>query len=173
MATELKEDLEKWPEDLTLSSNSKNFSRKNVLLAIKPIHAYNILFGNKKWEYRRVNMHAEDNARIFLYASAKVHAIVGEAVIEKIVYETVDQIIEHTLNEVTETADDLRRVFIGHKRGCAIRLNNPIRYEKQIALTFLRQKIPKFTPPQGFYYIKEGNTLLDILAVQKSYKVWQ
>lgn len=171
MATELQKDLVKQPKDLLFSSNSKKFSRNNVLLAIKPIHAYNILSGNKKWEYRRVNMHAENNARIFLYASAKIHAIIGEAVIEKIIHETVDQIIEHTVKEVPETAEDLKRAFIGNEIGCAIRLSNPIRYETPITLTLLRQKIPGFKPPQGFYYVKEGSSLLNILPVKKGYNL--
>jgi len=142
---------------------SKTTTKKGILIAIKPIWADEILSGNKKWEYRRVTMNVVPGERVLFYASGNVHAIVGEAVIEKVLNEPVNLLIEHTVNEVPESADQLRESFAGREIGHAIKIRDPVRYETPLTLAFIRQQLPRFIPPQGFYYIKEGNKLLEIL----------
>ena len=91
----------------------KATEKRSVLMAIKPIWADEILSGNKKWEYRRVAMHIKPGGRLLLYATGDLHAIVGEATIKKILDEPVNLLIEHTVNEVPETAGHLREAFAG------------------------------------------------------------
>ena len=144
-------------------SRAKSGLRYNLLIAIKPKWAEQILNGNKKWEYRRVAVHAEEGSKLILYASGPLHAIVGEATIEKVLIEPIDLLIQHTVKEVPETAEELRRYFEGKKIGCAIKVANPIRYANQITLEDIRKEIPDFKPPQSFYYVLDGTPLMKAL----------
>ncbi len=146
----------------TLDGNSTTIG-KDVLIAIQPRWADEILSGNKKWEYRRTTIHADVGSRMILYASGNVHAIVGEAIIEKVLNEPVDLLIKHTVKEVPETEADLKASFSGHEIGHAIKVKDPFRYKMPFTLTMIRQQIPRFNPPQSFYYIRSGNPLLEIL----------
>lgn len=139
-------------------------TKKAIMIAIQPLWADEILSGNKKWEYRRVTMNVIPGDRLLLYASGNIHAIVGEAVIEKVLNEPVSLLIEHTKDEVLEKEEHLRKSFAGHEVGHAIKIRAPLRYETPLTLVFIRQHVPNFVPPQSFYYVKEGNPLLEILA---------
>ena len=143
------------------NANIKN--RNVMLLSLKPRWAEEILLGSKKWEYRRVTMHIKPGARMLFYASKNVHAIVGEALIETILNEPLDILVEHTINDVLEDKEDLKKYFIGHSIGHAIKIKCQIRYEKPLTLSNIREYIPKFMPPQGFYYLKDDNPLLKLL----------
>ncbi len=142
--------------------------RRNMLMAIQPRWADAILSGEKKWEYRRVTMNIKPGARLFLYATGELHAIVGEVVIEKILNEPIDALIEHTMREVLETPEHLREAFAGHEIGHALKVKNPIRYKMPFTLAAIREQIPRFVPPQGFYYVTEENPLLSILPQKRS-----
>ncbi len=143
--------------------NTKIKNRKVMLLALKPKWADEILSGNKRWEYRRVTMHVEPNARMLFYASGDIHAIVGEAIVDTVLNEPLDLLIQHTVDDVPEKEADLRRWFIGRNIGHAIKIKHPVRYEKPLTLDIIREHIYKFMPPQGFYYLKDEHPLLRLL----------
>ena len=87
---------------------------------------------------------------MILYASGDMHAIVGEAIIEKILNEPIDLLIKHTIKEVPETEENLRKSFAGHVIGHAIKVRNPLRYETPLTLATIRSQIPQFNPPRDF-----------------------
>ena len=138
-----------------------------VLISILPKWADQILSGAKKWEYRRVAINAEKGSKLILYASGKLHAIVGEATIEKVLIEPVDLLIQHTAKEVPETPDELKKTFAGKKIGCAIKVKDPIRYSTPLSLSMIRKEIPNFKPPQSFYYLSDDAPLMYLLAKVK------
>ncbi len=102
---------------------------------------------------------AQPGSRIIFYASKGIHAIVGEAIIEKISYAPIELLIKQTVNEVLETPEELRKSFAGRKIGCAIKIKDPIRYKKPITLQGIREKVPGFRPPQNFYYLSDKSLL--------------
>jgi len=138
-----------------------------ILISILPKWADQILSGAKKWEYRRVAINAEKGSKLILYASGKLHAIVGEATIEKVLIEPVDLLIKHTAKEVPETPDELRKAFARKKMGCAIKVKDPIRYSTPLSLSIIRKEIPNFRPPQSFYYISDDAPLMSLLKKMK------
>jgi predicted transcriptional regulator len=138
-----------------------------VLISILPKWADQILSGTKKWEYRRVVINAEKGSKLILYASGKLHAIVGEATIEKVLIGSVDLLIQHTAKEVLETSDELKKAFAGKKIGCAIKVEDPIRYSTPLSLSMIRKEIPNFKPPQSFYYILDDSPLMRLLTKVK------
>ncbi len=137
--------------------------KKIILMSILPKWFYQIISGEKKWEYRRILIKAQPESRIIFYASKSVHAIVGEAKIDRIIQGPVEYLIEQTINESQEKLEDLRKSFAGKKFGCAIKVKNPRIYEKPISLHEIQKKIPNFRPPQSFYYISEDNPLIQML----------
>ena len=147
----------------TAIDSTKFTARTNVLIAIRPGWADQILSGNKKWEYRRVALRFGTAGKLILYASGELHAIIGEATIERIIVEPIEILIAHTVNEVPETAEDLRIAFAGREVGCAIKVRNPVKYNTQITLSEIRKQIPNFMPPQGFYYVTDESPLMRIL----------
>lgn len=137
--------------------------RRNVVVSIQPEWANQILSGNKQWEYRRTTVNANRGSRLILYASGGLHAIVGEATIERVLNEPLEALIAHTTKEVPETPDDIRKSFAGRKIGHAIKIRNPVRYESPFTLSKIRERIPRFMPPQSFYYVPEDSALIKLL----------
>jgi predicted transcriptional regulator len=138
-------------------------TRRNVLISLLPKWAEEILSGDKKWEYRRIRIKAQPESRIIFYASKRLQAIVGEAIIEKVICAPIELLIRQTINEVLETPEDLRESFKGKEIGCAIKIKSPIKYKKPVTLQEIREKIPGFRPPQSFYYISDENPLIQML----------
>ncbi len=137
--------------------------KKIILMSILPKWFDQIISGEKKWEYRRILIKAQPESRIIFYASKSVHAIVGEAGIDRIVHGSVEYLIEQTIRESHEKPEDLRKSFVGKEFGCAIKVKNPLIYEKPISLHEIQKKIPSFRPPQSFYYVSENNPLIQML----------
>jgi predicted transcriptional regulator len=132
-------------------------------MSILPKWADQILSGNKKWEYRRILIKAQPESRIIYYASKGIHAIVGEATIDRVIYEPVESLIEQTANEVPEKPEELRRSFAGKELGCAIKIKNPLIYKRPITLHEIQNRIPRFRPPQSFCYIPDKSPLIQML----------
>jgi predicted transcriptional regulator len=112
-------------------------------------------------------INAEKGSKLILYASGKLHAIVGEATIEKVLIGPVDLLIQHTAKEVPETPDELKKAFVGKKVGCAIKVKDPIKYSTPLSLSMIRKEIPNFKPPQSFYYLSDNAPLMRFLTKLK------
>ena len=142
---------------------STTSTRRNVLISIFPKWADQILSGNKKWEYRKIRIKTQPESRIIFYASRGIHAIVGEATIDRVIYGPVESLIEQTANEVPEKPEELRRSFAGKEFGCAIKIKNPLIYKRPITLHEIRKRISRFRPPQSFCYISDKSPLIQML----------
>jgi len=151
-------------KEIELTNKTKNTLQRHVLISILPKWADQILSGTKKWEYRRVTINAEKGSKLILYASGRLHAIVGEATIEKVLVEPVDSLIQHTAKEVPETPNEVKKAFAGKRVGCAIKLKNPIRYTTPLSLNTIRKEIPNFRPPRSFYYVSNDAPLIRLLT---------
>lgn len=137
--------------------------KKLILMSILPRWFNLIISGVKKWEYRKILIKAQPESRIIFYLSKDVHAIVGEAEIEKIIRGPVEYLIEQTINESQEKPEDMKKSFAGKQFGSAIKLKNLLIYKKPISLQEIQRKIPNFRPPQSFYYISKDSPLIQML----------
>ena len=142
-----------------------------VLLSIRPEWASAILAGIKKWEYRKVAPKNANSARIILYASDPVQAIMGEFFVKQVLKEPVDSLIMHTLHETPHTAKDIETYFFSSKECTALGVANVTTYEKPISLKRIREVNPNFVPPQNFIYLKEEDAqtkkILELLPITK------
>ena len=141
---------------------------KTVLLSILPQWAEAILNGKKKWEYRRVSpKNINKGSRIVLYATRNQQEIVGEFMVGVVLREPVLALIKHTLPKTPHTKEEIRFYFSGLRIGYALEVKKYRKYKKPIPLTEIKKRIPFFTPPQNFLYLRENDprhkALLELL----------
>jgi predicted transcriptional regulator len=125
-------------------------SRKALLLSIKPRYAQAIFDDLKEFEFRRICPRTEVPALGFLYESAPVSRVTGLVLIEEIFCASETQ-----LAALPKSDDPFREDYGGYLKGakspCAIRLSNPTRFEKALALECLFPEVHR--PPQSYRFV--------------------
>lgn len=134
---------------IMFNSNIKE-DKANIILPIKPIYAEKILAGEKKYEYRK-RLCQSDIKKIYIYATAPVKMIIGEAeVIEKIMGDKI------ALWEQTKCFSGISKEFYDKYFGnqgyaCAYCIGKVRRYSNPFSL----DSIGIESVPQMFVYCGE------------------
>lgn len=144
---------------------SEGAERKEILLSILPKWAEAILNGEKRWEYRKVPPKAGKGDRVILYATRERREIVGEFVVGEVLKAPLDRLISCTIRETPHEEEEIRRYFSGLKRGSALKILYPKRYDEPIPLRKIKEKIPNFVPPQNFVYLRKNSKYWPILEL--------
>jgi predicted transcriptional regulator len=126
-----------------------------TLLAVKPVWANAILQGRKKWEYRRLPPRLDYGSRVFLYATLKVGALVGEFTAGRVVTESADKLLDLTCHDTPHWREVIREYLSGLTTATAIEITNPVSYRVPLTLRRLREIVPDFSPPQNFRYLSD------------------
>lgn len=132
-----------------------------LLLSIKPEYASQIFSGKKTVELRRVRTRLTIDDIVLVYVSSPTKALVGLFEVEKIIQEKIElpENIETYWNLVHEkagiTSQDFYKYYEGASFFVGIFLRNPTKFHIPTNLEKLRKKIPEFTPPQSYRYLKE------------------
>lgn len=118
-----------------------------VLLSIKPEFVEKIFNGTKLFEFRRKIFKRRDIETILIYQTAPMSRVVGEFTIGRVFTGEPEDL--RLLKNIG--IDDVRffGYFQGVMKGYAIRIDNPIRYDKPIPLSVYGIK----RPPQNFMYL--------------------
>lgn len=133
--------------------------QKIALISIKPNFANKILFGEKRYEYRKVPI-SQDTTHILLYMTAPVMKVVGTVRVKKIHEGAPSTIWEQTKKESGITRAFYREYFAGKKKAFAIELGEvtPLSY-------WIDPKTidPNFRAPQSFQYVDNNfyNAIFD------------
>lgn len=123
--------------------------QKIALISIKPQFANQILFGVKRFEYRKRPV-SDDTTHLLLYMTAPVMRIVGIASIKKVHSGTPSKIWEETRSGAGVVRNFYRTYFKGVKKAYAIELDKVIPFNEWIN----PKEIDKnFRAPQSFKYI--------------------
>lgn len=122
--------------------------QKIALISIKPKFANQILFGVKKFEYRKRSM-GDDTTHIMLYMTAPVMRIVGMATIKKIHSGAPSAIWEKTKSRSGITRSFYRAYFKNSKTAYAIELDTVTPFQ----WVDPRELDNNFRAPQSFKYI--------------------
>ena len=73
-----------------------------IIMTIRPKYAKAILYGEKKWEFRKyIGVNIEEGERIIIYASGTLRAIIGEFKAGKVILENPQKLRE-LIPELTE-----------------------------------------------------------------------
>jgi predicted transcriptional regulator len=126
----------------------------NVLLSIKPEFAFKIFSGNKAFEYRRV-IFKEPVERIVVYASSPVKMVIGEFIINDILFENLDSLWWRTKDKAGISESYFYSYFSEKDKGYAIKVGKTIKYETPCSL----KDLYGIKPPQSFTYVNKLNTL--------------
>jgi predicted transcriptional regulator len=128
-----------------------------VLLSIKPGFAEEILSGNKRFELR-AGSGIPSGARVILYVSSPVKAIIGEFTAGRVFtgsYEYVVKVVSGTpCSGVSE--EDYGYIRGRKRRVMAIEVLNPMRYCKYVSLGELRLVGLK-NPPRSYQFLHLEN----------------
>ena len=120
-----------------------------VILSIRPEYVQKIFGGTKKFEFRRSIFKNKRVTSVIVYASAPVQRVVGEFGIGKIVCDSPESLWKMAKSVAGISHDQLMAYFDGKRRGYAIEIINPVRYEisKDLRRDF------GCRPPQSFVYV--------------------
>lgn len=122
-----------------------------ALLSIKPEFAEKIFSGEKGFEFRKAAF-SKDVSSIVLYVTAPVGKIVGEFKVVSIREDTPASLWEQTCSLAGISRQLFFTYFKGRKKGFAIEIGSPRKYEEAMDISVLGENI---VPPQSFRYLPE------------------
>ncbi|MBB5764444.1 MAG: ASCH domain-containing protein [Methylobacteriaceae bacterium] len=130
--------------------------RHNFVLSIKPQYATRIVDGVKTVELRRRFPYGTvTGARLYVYASVPIQALIGYATISTVERLAIREIWEKYEAVACIASEDFDTYFRGRETGYVVRLVNPIKLANPVGLPILKAEL-NFTPPQSFAYAHEG-----------------
>ncbi len=136
-------------------------AEKMYLMSIKPKYAYRIFSGVKKFELRRwIGLAVESGSTVFVYASGKVRALIGEFRVGRVFYGTPSRVWGYVQSFSASGVYSEDRVYIsGSKKALAIEVLEPRLYRYPIKLDELRLVLPDFNPPLSFREVDPNEPL--------------
>jgi len=121
-----------------------------ILLSINPDHVNNIFNGSKKYEFRRVRCKVEVS-KILIYSTSPTMKVVGEAEVENVLEEPLDDLWGMTFKEAGVEKEFFYRYYRGKSYGIAYELNNIVQYSEERPLSYYGLK----SAPQSFAYVNQ------------------
>lgn len=120
-----------------------------VVLSIKPEYTKKIFSFKKHYELRRQIFKKKEIKRVLIYESFPTKKIVGEFLIENIIYDTPNNIFKNYGEELGIEKEKYDKYFLGKKKAYAIKIGQVKKYENMLELKDLCLK----KAPQSFQYI--------------------
>lgn len=134
---------------------------KEIFLSFRPEYLKPLIYGLKKYEYRK--RFCTEETKAYLYLSGKSRKVIG-------VMELGCSIrLDLTRNNYINNKETLKRVdkYINNKDINAIPIKSLSLFEEPITLEEIRRTIPNFMPPQMYYILDNHKKLKEILEKQK------
>ena len=120
--------------NVTLSViNTSSDNKKNIILPIAPQYIEKILSGEKKYEYRK-RLCKNNISRMYLYATAPVKGIVGEAEVIGKLEKNPKDLWNLTFQDSGIKVELFYKYFENYSRACAYKLVTVTRYANIIPL---------------------------------------
>lgn len=131
-------------------SNCNFLKKENIILPIKPIYAEKILLGEKKYEYRK-RLCKKRIDKIYIYASAPVKMIIGEADIINKMSMDKEKLWRKTQKYAGITKEFYDQYFENQECAYAYSIGKVKRYRFPISLGSIGIEFV----PQSFVYVGE------------------
>ncbi len=135
------------------------------IFSIKPVYAYRIFTGVKKYELRRyMGFEVRRGDRIILYVSGRVKSLMGEFTAGKVITGTPEEVWKR-LSKILDTGvgeGDFKYIK-GSRQAMAIEVLNPIVYPTPVELETLRRILPDFNPPLSMRQLDEDDPLIKLV----------
>lgn len=125
-----------------------------LVLSIRDPHAQNILQGTKLVELRRMRPRVGEGDIVLIYAPRSIMALVGGFVVKKVIATQPAKLwrLVGSVSGLTKT--QFMDYYSGTSLGFGICIEKAWRLEKPVSLAVLKQTWSKFSPPQGFRYLR-------------------
>ena len=126
--------------------------RHDLVVSIKPEYATKIVVGDKKVELRRRFPYGTvTGARMYIYASSPIQAVIGYAVIRTVERLSPSEIWSRYASVAYITSEDFQSYYRDVSLGYVLVLEHPVRLKTPVHLSVLKEKL-SFSPPQSFAY---------------------
>jgi predicted transcriptional regulator len=126
--------------------------RHDFVLSIKPEYAIPIVQGSKTVELRRRFPYGTvTGARLYVYATVPIQAVIGYATISIVEEHTVERIWDLYNSVAGIKRHDFDEYYRERSNGFVIRLTDPTPLRTPVPLAVLKAKL-NFAPPQSFAY---------------------
>lgn len=134
---------------------------KEILLSFRSEYFGPLLYGIKKYEYRKRFCNEETIA--YLYLSGKSRQVVGIMELGKPIR------LDNTRNNYLDYPDTLKRVdkYIESKDINAIPIKSLSLFKNPLSLEDIRKEIPTFMPPQMYFVLDNHLKLKQLLEQQE------
>lgn len=120
-----------------------------ILMSIKPVYVDKIFDGTKKYEFRKTRCKTEPN-RIIVYSSSPIKKVVGELIIEEVLFDDKEIIWNKTNIYGGIEKDKYDNYFKNKKYAVAYKIGKYIKYDNPKELKEYNIK----SAPQSYIYIK-------------------
>jgi len=133
---------------------------KEIFLSFRPEYFKPLLYGIKKYEYRKRFCFEETKA--YLYLSGKSRQVIGVMELGRPVR------LDLTRNDYLNYPETLKRVdeYILSKDINAVPIKSLALFDKPISLEEIRMEIPNFMPPQMYFNLENHPKLKVLLEKQ-------
>ena len=134
-----------------------------LLISVKPEFANKIMEGSKTIELRKSAPKTEEGDLIVIYSTMPEKAVLGIGTVGEIIKSSPEEI---WLNHSEQLGIDKLRFdqyYSGHSSAIGIAINNIRKYTEKVPLSLIKEKFPRFSPPQTFRYLNEDESLKNFL----------
>lgn len=130
---------------------------KVIFLSFRSEYFKPLLYGIKKYEYRK--RFCDEETKAYLYLSGKSRQVIGFVELGKPIR------LDLTRNNYLDYPDTLKRVdnYILNGDVNAVPIKSLFLFKNPISLDDIRKEIPGFMPPQMYYVLDNHPKLKDIL----------
>ena len=130
---------------------------KEIFLSFRPEYYKPLLYGIKKYEYRK--RFCAEETKTYLYLSGNVKKVIGIVQLGKPIR------LDLTRDDYLNYPETLKRVdkYISGKDINAIPIKSLSLFKEPISLEDIRKEIPNFMPPQMYYILDNQPKLKQIL----------
>ena len=134
---------------------------KEIFLSFRPEYFGPLLYGIKKYEYRK--RFCDEETIAYLYLSGKSKQVIGIMELGKPIR------LDDTRDNYIDYPDTLKRVdeYIESKDINAIPIKSLSLFKNPLSLEDIRKEIPNFMPPQMYFVLDNHLKLKQLLEQQK------
>jgi predicted transcriptional regulator len=125
---------------------------KFLLISIKEEFTEKIFTGKKSIELRKVRPSILSGAKVIIYCTSPIKAIVGIAEVKEVISHTPGEMWRLHSSRLGIDKKGFDEYYNNSEKAVGIVLTNPKRLDKTIDLESIKKVHPRFSPPQTYKY---------------------
>ena len=158
--------LDRLPKIADIFSVGGYSMHNGLLMSIQPEYADRLLSGEKRVEIRRKFSTKWAGQKVSLYASSPSNALVGEAMIDRVVVGEPERIWAEFNSETDCTKEEFDKYTESAKEIYAIVFHEVLPYKEKIFLTQVSHLLNKdLTPPQSYCTLENNKPWVEAVSI--------